>query len=280
MALLFESSRVDLLFESSVPMPKHQVNVSGGEGVDLTKLQSSYDQLSASLEEVTRLAESLDAGSTIDDQMLERRQGEIYDELHTVARTIAAKESRDVSGAGVKARVLLSWCDPGSDDIITQLTVSLCRDVLRLWSGDGNVSPTVAVCNQANPRAGEVDTVVGTRLRLRRRMLDMSQQELADALHIAQQELQRYETGQNRVSASLLYEAARILNAPVAWFYEDLADPVVEESLQALVGMEESEASARTQSEIEGLLRAYASGPDKRKKLLQLLKVLVSSRGY
>jgi transcriptional regulator with XRE-family HTH domain len=271
---------MDLLFESSVPMPEHQVNVSGGEGVDLTKLQSSYDKLSASLEEVTRLAESLDAGSTIDDQMLERRQGEIYDELHAVARTIAAKESQDVSGAGVKARVLLDWCDRRSDDIITQLTVSLCRDVLRLWSGGGVVNATVAVCNEANLRAAEVDIVVGTRLRLRRRMLDMSKQELADALHIAQQELQRFETGQTRISASLLYEAARILNAPVAWFYEGLADPVVEESLQALVGMEDSEASARmTQGEIEGLLRAYASGPDKRKRLLQLLKVLVSSRG-
>ena len=95
------------------------------------------------------------------------------------------------------------------------------------------------------PKAGEVDTVVGTRLRLRRRMLDMSQQELADALHIAQQQLQKYETGQNRISASRLYEAARILNAPVAWFYEDLADPVAEETLQALVGMEDSEASRR-----------------------------------
>jgi transcriptional regulator with XRE-family HTH domain len=130
------------------------------------------------------------------------------------------------------------------------------------------------------PRAGEVDTVVGTRLRLRRRMLDMSQQELAGALHIAQQQLQKYETGQNRISASRLYEAARILNAPVAWFYEGLADPIAEESLQALVGMDDREASARiTQGEIEGLLRAYASGPDKRKRLLQLLKMLVSSRG-
>jgi transcriptional regulator with XRE-family HTH domain len=130
------------------------------------------------------------------------------------------------------------------------------------------------------PKAGEVDTVVGTRLRLRRRMLDMSQQELADALHIAQQQLQKYETGQNRISASRLYEAARILNAPVAWFYEGLADPVAEESLQALVGMDDSEASAQiTQGEIEGLLRAYASGPDKGKRLLQLLKLLVSSRG-
>jgi|RhiMetdeSRZDD1v2_1073273.scaffolds.fasta_scaffold79231_3 transcriptional regulator with XRE-family HTH domain len=111
-------------------------------------------------------------------------------------------------------------------------------------------------------------------------MLDMSQQELADALDIAQQQLQKYETGQNRISASRLYEAARILNAPVAWFYEGLADPIAEEGLQAVVGIDDSEASARlSQAEIEGLLRAYANAPDGRQRLLHLLKTLVDSRG-
>jgi hypothetical protein len=118
-------------------MPKHQVNVSGSEGVDLAQLQSSHDKLSASLEEIKRFAESLDAGSTIDDEMLERRQGQIYDELHAVARTIAATGSQNVSGASVKARVLLDWCDQDSDDVINQLTVSLCRDVLRLARSGG-----------------------------------------------------------------------------------------------------------------------------------------------
>ena len=120
-------------------MPKHQVNVSG-EGMDLAQLQSSYDKLSASLEEITRLAESLDAGSTIDDEMLEHRQGQIHDELHAVAGTIAAKESQDVYGASVKARVLLDWCDQGSDDLTNQLTISLCRDVLRLARSGGERS--------------------------------------------------------------------------------------------------------------------------------------------
>jgi hypothetical protein len=118
-------------------MPKHQVNVSGGEDIDLAQLQCSYDKLSASLEEITRLAEYLDAGSTIDDEMLEHRQGQIHDELHAVARTIAAKESQDVSGASVKARVLLDWCDQASDDLINQLTISLCRDLLRLARSGG-----------------------------------------------------------------------------------------------------------------------------------------------
>jgi len=117
-------------------MPKQRVN--GAESVDLTRLQSNYDKLSASLEEVRRLAETLDAGSTIDDQMLERREERIHEELHAIAKTIAAKESQDVSGASVKAKVLLDWCDQASDDVTSQLTVSLCRDVLRIARSGGS----------------------------------------------------------------------------------------------------------------------------------------------
>jgi len=63
-------------------------------------------------------------------------------------------------------------------------------------------------------------------------MLGMSQQQLAGALNIAQQQLHKYETGQNRISAARLYDAARILNAPVAWFYERLDDPEAERNLR------------------------------------------------
>ncbi len=113
-------------------MPKHQVNGEDVESVDLTQLQTKYDKLSASLEEVTRLAEALDADPTVGDQLLERRRVQIQDELHAIARTIAAKESQDIFGARVKARMLLDWCEQDRDDVITQLTVSLSRDVLRV----------------------------------------------------------------------------------------------------------------------------------------------------
>ena len=113
-------------------MPKHQVNVSGVEGVDLTQLRFQYDKLSASLEEVIGLAGALHADPTRGDQTLERRRGQIQDELYTIAKTIAAKELQDVLGASVKARVLLDWCERDRDDVVTQLTVSLCQDVLRV----------------------------------------------------------------------------------------------------------------------------------------------------
>jgi hypothetical protein len=113
-------------------MPKHRVNVSGVEGVDLTQLRFRYDKLSASLEEVMGLAGALHADPATGDQMLERRRGQIQDELYAIVKTIAAKESQDVLGASVKARVLLDWCERDRDDVVTQLTVSLCQDVLRV----------------------------------------------------------------------------------------------------------------------------------------------------
>ena len=128
----------------------------------------------------------------------------------------------------------------------------------------------------SKPKAGTIDVVVGTRLRLRRRVLGTTQQELAAALNIAQQQLQKYETGQNRISAAELYEAAKILNAPVAWFYEGLDDPEAEKNLRVTLGLAEGEnALALTEIEIESLLKAFASGPDGRQKLLRVLKTLV-----
>jgi hypothetical protein len=118
-------------------MLKHQVNVGDAESLDLVQLQSRYEKLSASLEEVTRLAEALDADPTVGDQMLERRRVQIQDELHAIAKTIAAKESQDIFGARVKAKMLLDWCEQDRDDVIAQLTVSLSRDVLRVVQSSG-----------------------------------------------------------------------------------------------------------------------------------------------
>ena len=70
-----------------------------------------------------------------------------------------------------------------------------------------------------------VDLHVGARIRLRRRMQGVSQEKLADALGLTFQQVQKYERGANRVSASKLYEIAAALRAPVAYFFDGLADP-------------------------------------------------------
>jgi len=71
-----------------------------------------------------------------------------------------------------------------------------------------------------------VDVHVGARVRMRRRYLGVSQQALAGRLGITFQQVQKYERGANRISASKLYDIARILEAPVSHFFEGLAEPV------------------------------------------------------
>src|ERR1700679_3443460 len=75
-----------------------------------------------------------------------------------------------------------------------------------------------------------VDLHVGARIRLRRRMQGVSQEKLAAALGLTFQQVQKYERGANRVSASKLYEIASALRAPIAYFFDGLADPVSEPS--------------------------------------------------
>jgi len=67
-----------------------------------------------------------------------------------------------------------------------------------------------------------VDLRVGARLRERRLMLRMSQQQLADSVGITFQQVQKYENGTNRISASRLFELSRSLEVPIAWFFEGL----------------------------------------------------------
>ena len=65
-----------------------------------------------------------------------------------------------------------------------------------------------------------VDLHVGTRLRLRRKLLGMSLSTLADAVGLTFQQIQKYENGSNRVSASKLFEFAGALDVPVGFFFE------------------------------------------------------------
>jgi transcriptional regulator with XRE-family HTH domain len=70
-----------------------------------------------------------------------------------------------------------------------------------------------------------IDLHVGARIRMRRKILGISQERLADDLGLTFQQVQKYERGANRVSASKLYEIARSLQSAVAYFFEGLADP-------------------------------------------------------
>jgi transcriptional regulator with XRE-family HTH domain len=70
---------------------------------------------------------------------------------------------------------------------------------------------------QPNP----IDIHVGSRVRLRRMMLSMSQEKLGEQLGITFQQIQKYEKGTNRIGASRLQHIARVLQVPVSFFFED-----------------------------------------------------------
>jgi transcriptional regulator with XRE-family HTH domain len=71
-----------------------------------------------------------------------------------------------------------------------------------------------------------IDTLVATRLKQRRTYLGLSQPELAKRMGISFQQIQKYERAENRISASRLYKAARVLDVDVNWFFDMDARPV------------------------------------------------------
>ncbi|PTV97285.1 transcriptional regulator with XRE-family HTH domain [Rhodobacter aestuarii] len=112
-----------------------------------------------------------------------------------------------------------------------------------------------------------VDVHVGKRIRHRRWMVGVTQQQLADKVGIKFQQIQKYETGMNRVSASRLWDIADALDVPVSFFFEGLAG-------------EEPEASSRegdlfSDKEALALVRSYYAIPEEqRRRLFELAKVL------
>jgi transcriptional regulator with XRE-family HTH domain len=105
--------------------------------------------------------------------------------------------------------------------------------------------------------AHAVDIHVGKRLRHRRWMVGATQGELADTLGIRFQQIQKYESGVNRVSASRLWEIAQALQVPVAYFFQGL-DAVDHEATDELL-------------EAQTLIRFYRSMPDgERQRLRQM----------
>src|SRR5689334_25122650 len=70
-----------------------------------------------------------------------------------------------------------------------------------------------------------IDAIVGARVRQRRTLLGMSQETLGKAVGLTFQQVQKYERGTNRISASRLFGMARVLEVPVSYFFDDIQDP-------------------------------------------------------
>ncbi|MCP4779560.1 MAG: helix-turn-helix transcriptional regulator [Hyphomicrobium sp.] len=77
-------------------------------------------------------------------------------------------------------------------------------------------------------RANPIDVHVGSRVRLRRMLMGMSQEKLGEHLGLTFQQIQKYEKGINRIGASRLFDLSQVLAVPVQYFYEELPAVVAE----------------------------------------------------
>ena len=114
-----------------------------------------------------------------------------------------------------------------------------------------------------------VDVHVGKRIRHRRWMNGTTQQQLAEQVGIKFQQIQKYETGMNRVSASRLWDIANVLSVPVSFFFEGL------NASGAETGKGDVPSDVLTDKEALELLRSYYAIPEhQRRRLFDLARVL------
>jgi transcriptional regulator with XRE-family HTH domain len=138
-------------------------------------------------------------------------------------------------------------------------------------------------------RLSPIDIYVGTRIRLRRTLLGMSQERLGVALGLTFQQVQKYERGVNRVGASRLFDLSRVLDVPISFFFDDMPD-----ALAAAYGAQPSRRVAGFAEAQEGfgddtlnrretleLVRAYYRITDasQRKRVFDLIKSMGPHEG-
>src|SRR5256886_11431737 len=75
---------------------------------------------------------------------------------------------------------------------------------------------------QRGDKPNPIDVHVGSRVRLRRNMLGLSQEKLGEAIGLTFQQVQKYERGANRIGASSLHDLSRVLDVPVSFFFADI----------------------------------------------------------
>ena len=123
------------------------------------------------------------------------------------------------------------------------------------------------------------DKYVGSRLRMRRLMLDMSQTNIADALGLTFQQVQKYERGSNRISASRLQHLSQILQVPVPFFFEGAPAASAGPAAQAPAEGPSYVANFLATSEGLDLVKAFVSieDPELRRAIVRLVQALAES---
>lgn len=132
-----------------------------------------------------------------------------------------------------------------------------------------------------------IDIYVGQRLRLRRNLLGMSQEQLGKASGLTFQQIQKYERGTNRMGASRLFQLGRLLNVDVAFFFEDMpaqqsaTNKGFADNQQApLEGTSDIDTNILQSREIMQLIRAYTriTDPKQRRTVYDLIKSMADDK--
>jgi transcriptional regulator with XRE-family HTH domain len=129
-----------------------------------------------------------------------------------------------------------------------------------------------------------IDIHVGSRIRLRRALLGMSQGKLGDAIGLTFQQVQKYERGANRVGSSRLFDMARVLDVPISYFFDEMSASTTARSPARLSGVAEQKPMAfeldpMAKRETLELVRAYYRITDARvrKRVFGLTKSLAKT---
>lgn len=128
-----------------------------------------------------------------------------------------------------------------------------------------------------------VDVHVGGRVRLRRTLLGMSQEKLGEAIGLTFQQVQKYERGANRIGASRLWDLSRVLECPISFFFEEMAENTASSSPRNLnvesPDIEPPENDPMAKRETLELVRAYYRIKDYhvRRRIYELAKSLATT---
>ncbi len=130
-------------------------------------------------------------------------------------------------------------------------------------------------------RAGQVDQLVSKRLKMRRIMLGLSQQDLSHAVHVSIQQIQKYEKAKNRISSGKLHAFANFLKVPIHYFFEqnenNSYNSIFVEETREKYKAEDINPNAITDKEIVSIIKAFSEiqNPQSRKKIIELVKTMV-----
>ena len=116
-------------------------------------------------------------------------------------------------------------------------------------------------------RPSPIDIHVGSRIRLRRTLLGMSQERLGEALGLTFQQVQKYERGVNRVGASRLFDLSRVLDVPISFFFDDMPEPLAQSH-----GPQNASLGGRRTLGFADVQDAFADDAFSRRETLELVR--------